>query len=674
MKRFVSVITVISIILMSVTVFASDVSDKTSEILASVKPRIAETSEYEDFYSDVYENENGTMYNFSWYGNNKPMSLSVDENGIITYYRVNDYDEEVKATINKKTTDEMLPFAKALLKKLNPEISDSLKVINNNKYEDIRNRGYSYYIQRYENGIPVKDNDGYITISADGSEIKYFNLSYNSNLSFAEKAVLSKEDAEKAFYKNFGMELNYDVYYEDGKPIPYLLYIPRGNYGEYISAVDGEVVSPIYPYSYTYGGGSRNSKAEMAEDAKYGVEFTPAELEEIENLQNVISKTKADEIARGNKVINIPKDLELKSANLNTSYSDDKKYYYNLYYYNDNDEDYRYCHVTLDAVTGDILSFYKDSKYDEEKKLTDEEAIKIADNAKVVLLPKCNDEYRIDGDCENGYVNYRRYINDILYKGNWININVDMATGEVVGFNYEYEELDFPSPEGIISEETACEKLFESTDYSLAYIPTCSDASKKQYDKTILVYRLEDYYNEIDAFTGELKNQYNEDLIPEYTDIDGHYGENAITTLRKFCIGFDEPEFRPDDVMTKRDFTAIALSALKWNDGVIIYRNFDYDNTKRQAGSFNIEDADSDSPVTREDAAVIMIKILGFDEVASLEGIYNCPFPDVTEHKGHISILNGMNVINGDENGNFNPTATLSRADGAILIYNYLNK
>ena len=130
MKRLVSVITVIAIIMMSFTVFASDVSDKTSEILASVKPRIADTSEYEDFYSDVDENENGAEYNFSWYSDNNSMHLSVLENGIITGYNVYDYDEEVKATINKKTTDEMLPFAEALLKKLNPEISDSLKLIN----------------------------------------------------------------------------------------------------------------------------------------------------------------------------------------------------------------------------------------------------------------------------------------------------------------------------------------------------------------------------------------------------------------------------------------------------------------------------------------------------------------------------------------------------------------
>jgi len=30
--------------------------------------------------------------------------------------------------------------------------------------------------------------------------------------------------------------------------------------------------------------------------------------------------------------------------------------------------------------------------------------------------------------------------------------------------------------------------------------------------------------------------------------------------------------------------------------------------------------------------------------------------------------------MSGDENNYFNPTATLSRADAAIIIYNYLSK
>ena len=50
------------------------------------------------------------------------------------------------------------------------------------------------------------------------------------------------------------------------------------------------------------------------------------------------------------------------------------------------------------------------------------------------------------------------------------------------------------------------------------------------------------------------------------------------------------------------------------------------------------------------------------------------PFADVNTKKGYTAILSGMNVIKGDEYGNFNPSQNLSRADAAIMIYNYLSK
>ncbi len=54
--------------------------------------------------------------------------------------------------------------------------------------------------------------------------------------------------------------------------------------------------------------------------------------------------------------------------------------------------------------------------------------------------------------------------------------------------------------------------------------------------------------------------------------------------------------------------------------------------------------------------------------------IYKSVFPDVTHNIGYISILAGLGVFNGDEQGMFNPQNKLTRADAAIIIYNYLNR
>ena len=68
-----------------------------------------------------------------------------------------------------------------------------------------------------------------------------------------------------------------------------------------------------------------------------------------------------------------------------------------------------------------------------------------------------------------------------------------------------------------------------------------------------------------------------------------------------------------------------------------------------------------------------MVKVLGFDEIASIEGIYIPMFSDVTKNIGYISILNGIGVIKGFD-GKFNPDNYITRADAMVMIYNYLSK
>ena len=74
------------------------------------------------------------------------------------------------------------------------------------------------------------------------------------------------------------------------------------------------------------------------------------------------------------------------------------------------------------------------------------------------------------------------------------------------------------------------------------------------------------------------------------------------------------------------------------------------------------------------EAAIFMVRAMGAEKYAELQGIWNCPFADITENQGYASLLYGMSIIKGDEAGNFNPDAYITNADSAIIIYNSLNK
>ena len=86
------------------------------------------------------------------------------------------------------------------------------------------------------------------------------------------------------------------------------------------------------------------------------------------------------------------------------------------------------------------------------------------------------------------------------------------------------------------------------------------------------------------------------------------------------------------------------------------------------------DERDDDAEVTREEAAVYMIRAIGAENYAKYNDIYVTPFNDVTENKGYIALLSAMGVLSGDGNGNFNPNREMTRAESIIMIYNYLTK
>ena len=81
-----------------------------------------------------------------------------------------------------------------------------------------------------------------------------------------------------------------------------------------------------------------------------------------------------------------------------------------------------------------------------------------------------------------------------------------------------------------------------------------------------------------------------------------------------------------------------------------------------------------DSYVTRSDAAKFIIRALGLSMVADLENIYSPVFNDITENIGSVNILYGLGLIKGDGKGNYNPKTPITRAETAVIIYNYLTK
>jgi hypothetical protein len=112
---------------------------------------------------------------------------------------------------------------------------------------------------------------------------------------------------------------------------------------------------------------------------------------------------------------------------------------------------------------------------------------------------------------EHTYV-FVRMVNGIAYRENSINISVDRETGEIRNMYYNWSDLEFQKPNGVIGAENAENKYFGDIEARLAYhLITSYDQSNGTVTdvKPILVYNYSSKTSPyapnqfVDAFTGE---------------------------------------------------------------------------------------------------------------------------------------------------------------------------
>ncbi len=679
-KRLTALVLVLMFVF-SLSVFAEE-NEKMKEVLSSVKERIPDTEEYENFQSTENTRNGKTTYTFMWYNSGddyKEMSVRVTESGIITsynFYRNEKY--ESKPSVNKPETKDFLDKAKELSAKINPAIKDTVEVSVGNGYESLYDREYYFILTHKENGIPVYRNTGSLTIASDGETLTNYYINYTEGVPYEspEKAI-DKETAEKAYAREIGMNLAYRAEYDGRNRKAYLSYIPEKTYGTYIDAFTGKAIVPGESTVDTYGIVTEESAAadKALGSSNSAVRFSEAELAEFSKLENLISKEDAEKIIRDLAILRNDK-ATVKNISTNRDYYDAEKYYYTLTF---EGEDYYYASAKIDAVTGKVLNFYQDSEYkevaEEDREMMDE---KINHYLSILCPGETGDgkEFRIIGENNNIITsrNFTRHINEIPYNNDTVRIEVSAVDGSLRSYSYTKTDMEFPSPEGIITEDAAAENMFDLTEYKMYYYPV-SDKDGN-IAGSFLLYMLSESA-EIDAFTGERKLSYEVLEIPEYTDIEGHYAENAINTLKRFGIGFAESTFRPDEIITQKDYITLLSYAVRRHSSIIVAKEYDAESNYKSAYNYNIiteEERNDNSEVRRIDAAVYFINALELSEIASLPGIYNCPFSDVAEKEGHVSILYGFGVVKGNGTGLFNPEKGVTRAEAAIMIYNYLSR
>lgn len=185
---------------------------------------------------------------------------------------------------------------------------------------------------------------------------------------------------------------------------------------------------------------------------------------------------------------------------------------------------------------------------------------------------------------------------------------------------------------------------------------------------------------------GGVINPVKEEIFADLADFDWAK-EHIMALYNKGVIdGIGDKEFAPEQTVTREQFVKIA-SALCTMPEAPSDAGFEdvvsgswYEKYVNGAKAISLISGKDEKTfgvgenITRQDAAVVLFNALKISKPEAVEGISidELGFADSDSISAYalyaVSVLNKLGVINGDNNGYFNPTANATRAEAAVMI------
>ncbi|WFD09492.1 YcdB/YcdC domain-containing protein [Tepidibacter hydrothermalis] len=685
-------IAVIMSLVMMIVAFVPSISmakenDGLEKAILKAKNKFNIGDEFKNF--EYYKSNNGkTIWNLNWSTEEKlsrRISVSIDNDGYIKSYRKSDSNYKNDTNINVISKDEAKKISDEFIKFIDPKLINELKYIEEDN-STIQSDSYYFNYIRLVNEVPFYDNGVRVVVNKETKEVTDYNLNYDYNVKFkGTDKIIGLDKAKQKYIEELGLKLVYRKGYDkDSKP--YLVYTNKygSTYG--IDALTGKKEKIDSNIIY-YKNADLNEGSSVE---KKDVGLSEEEIKAVNEVSNLISKEDADKIARESKFIKMSSEHELKSYSLNKSYLDDSKYTWYLNYIS-NDKKSGSVHVSIDASSGEIKTFNKYLPYDadREAKYDKDYAKKEAQKFLSEFYSDKNDSLKYDDSYDEFYdiqenskpkyynFKFNRVVNGIEYENNYITIGYDAVLGNINALNIVWDDIEFKKP-NVIGMDKAYNILFDKIGINLEYKKNYDYKNNKEEEYAKLVYVLDNSIpHNIDATNGDIiyddKTKYKKVENVNYKDINGHYAQKQIEKLREFGIKFDSEFFKPNEKIIQSDFLKLYMKTINSYYGEVESMDNMYAYLIRE-GIINEEDVNPDKIMTKKEALKVIIKGLKYEPVANIKGIFNCPFDDVAEDfKGYASIGYGLNIVSG-YNGKLNPNEELTRANAAIMIYNYLNK
>lgn len=166
----------------------------------------------------------------------------------------------------------------------------------------------------------------------------------------------------------------------------------------------------------------------------------------------------------------------------------------------------------------------------------------------------------------------------------------------------------------------------------------------------------------------------------------GHWAEGFISELRALGItdGVGDNRFGLGREISRAEFATFMCKVMGWPQAARDPGSFE-DNRDPAAWYYGYVEAAAahgavpaggrfrpHDPITRSEMAVMLVRALGYDELAQTLVYLGAPFPDVSSDTGYITVARDLGIISGMSAQQFAPGGTALREHAAAMLVKML--
>ena len=166
-------------------------------------------------------------------------------------------------------------------------------------------------------------------------------------------------------------------------------------------------------------------------------------------------------------------------------------------------------------------------------------------------------------------------------------------------------------------------------------------------------------------------------MAARYADIGGHWSEQFVELLSSKGIinGDNYGNFRPDDYVKADEFIKLVLAASGFEAKAYSgYWATPYiDEAKKRELVYDDEFQNFQKPITRGEAARIMVRALGWEDMnvpnsSSVIKEITDYYDTLNDYKEYILIAYANNLMKGYEDNSFRYTKPITRGESAVVV------